>query len=254
MREQVSGRDVTAIVLGALGGVRLERSLASVAWAAERIVLDPAAGVDGRSVPAGVRHVAHVAPLAELGSAPWLLLLLEGEVASPPLADALGDVSGVQALSVPLELHALDAQWTPRRAPVRLAARAAARLVVRDGRPELAERGRALSAGSVRIVAEAPPTLEDAVRLLDAECGAVAAWLAAEHARVRLGQLVLPPLAAVLRALGAPGSSTRPWARWVAAVFAGYRALLVPAKVWELRQGAAIAPPLAADPVRRAEA
>ena len=37
--------DVTAIVLGALGGVRLERSLASVAWAAERIVLDPAAGL-----------------------------------------------------------------------------------------------------------------------------------------------------------------------------------------------------------------
>jgi len=253
MREQVSGRDVTAIVLAALGGERLERSLASVAWAPERIVLDPAAGVDGRSVPAGVRHVARAAPLAELGSAPWLLLLLEGEAASPRLADALGDVSGTQALGVPLELHALDVQWTPRRAPVRLAARAAARLVIRNGRPELAEHGRALSTG-VRIVAEAPPSLEDAVRLLDAECGAVAAWLVAEQARVRLGQLVLPPLAAVLRALGAPGSSTRPWARWVAAVFAGYRALLVPAKVWELRQSAAIAPPLAADPVRRAEA
>ena len=42
--------------------------------------------------------------------------------------------------------------------------------------------------------------------------------------------------------------------RMVAAVFAGYRALLVPAKVWELRQCAAIAPVLAGDPVRRAEA
>ena len=71
---------------------------------------------------------------------------------------------------------------------------------------------------------------------------------------VTLGQLVLPPLAAMVRALAAPGGGNRPWARWVAAVFAGYRTLLVPAKVWEIRQRAAIAPPLAGDPVRRAEA
>ena len=247
-------RDVTAIVLAASGGVRLERSLASVEWAAERIVLDPAARIDARAVPAGVRHVARAADLAELGAAPWLLLLLEGEVASSRLGEALAGVSGAEAFGVPLEVHGIDAHWTPRRAPIRLAARAAVRLVVRDGRPELAGRGGGLGAGGARIVAEAAPSLEDAVQTLDAECGAVAAWLAAGPARVRLHQLVLPPLAAMLRAMAAPGGSARPWARWVAAVFAGYRALLVPAKVWELRQGAAIAPPLAADPVRRAEA
>jgi hypothetical protein len=245
-------RDVTAIVLAALGGARLERSLASVAWAGERVVLDPAGQVDARVVPPGVRHVASAARPAELGSAPWLLLLLEGEVASRGFEEALRGSSEADACGVPLELHALDVQWTPRRAPVRLVARAAARLVVRDGRPELAEEGRGTCAG--RIVAEAAPSLEDAVRTLDAECGAVAAWLAAGPQRVRLGHLMLPPVAAMLRALAAPGRGTRPWARWVAAVFAGYRTLLVPAKVWELRQCAAIAPALAGGPVRRAEA
>jgi len=250
--------NLTAIVLAAMGGGRLERSLASVAWAEERIVLDPAARHDAPAVPPGVGHVARAAGLGELGSAPWLLLLLEGELASPGLDEVLGrtlaEPSAVTAFGLPLELHALGAQWTSRRAPVRLAARAAARLVVRDGRPELAGQGRML-AGTAGIVAEASPSLEEAVRALDAECGAMAAWLVAGSSRVRLGHLMLPPLATMLRALAARGTSIRPWARWVAAVFAGYRALLVPAKVWELRQRAAVAPaPLAGDSVRRAEA
>jgi len=59
---------------------------------------------------------------------------------------------------------------------------------------------------------------------------------------VKVRHLLLPPLATVARVLLARGGSTRPWARWVAAVFAGYRTLLVPAKVWELRQLAAVPP------------
>ena len=55
--------------------------------------------------------------------------------------------------------------------------------------------------------------------------------------------MVDTPLASAGRVLLARGRSSRPWARWVAAVFAGYRTLLVPAKVWELRQLAAIDPP-----------
>jgi hypothetical protein len=244
-RDAVSGH-VAAVVLAAMGGARLERSLASVAWVPERVVLDLTARVDGRELPAGVRYVAGPAPLIDLASADWLLLLLEGEMASPRLAEALvglhADVSDASAFTVRVEMHAIGTRWTARPA-VRLAARAAATLVVRDGRPELAAEGVPLPLAEASIVVEAPPSLEAAVQALDAESAAVAAWLHRGGLRVKVRHLLLPPLATVARVLVAHGGSTRPWARWVAAVFAGYRTLLVPAKVWELRQLAAVRPP-----------
>jgi hypothetical protein len=139
-------------------------------------------------------------------------------------------------------VHALGTKWTPRRRPVRLAARTAAALVVRDGRPELASEGAELEEPEAALIEEAPPSLEHAVRALDAESAALATLLHRNALRVRVRHLLLPPLATAARVLTAPGSSTRPWARWVAAVFAGYRTLLVPAKVWELRQLAAVGP------------
>ena len=247
-RDEVSGHaSVTAVVLAAMGGTRLERSLASVEWARERIVFDPAARVDGR-VPSGVRYVARAALVPELGSAEWLLLLLEGETASPRLADALGraaaDATATRAFAVPVEVRALGTHWIPRP-PVRVAPRAAAALVVRDGRPELAARGLPLPLAGAGIVVEAPSSLERAVQALDAESAALAAWVRTAGVRIGVRHLLLPPLASAGRVLLARGHSTRPWARWVAAVFAGYRALLVPAKVWELRQRAAVEPPAA---------
>jgi hypothetical protein len=231
-----------------MGGARLERSLASVAWARERVVLDPTARLDGRELPAGVGYVAGPVPLLDLAAADWLLLVLEGEVVLPQLADALAgldaDAAGPRAFAVPVEMHAIGTQWRPRPA-VRLAARAAATLVVRDGRPELAAEGAPLPLADASIVVEAPPSLEAAVQALDAESAAVAACLHRGGPGVKVRHLLLPPLATVARVLLARGGSTRPWARWVAAVFAGYRTLLVPAKMWELRQLAAIQPPRA---------
>jgi hypothetical protein len=229
-----------------MGGARLERSLASVAWARERVVVDPVARLDGRELPSGVRYVARPAPLLDLGSSEWLLLILEGEVASPGLADALAgidaDPSGPRAFMVPVEQHALGTRWAGRPA-VRVAARSTAELVVRDGRLELGAHGAPLALVDATIVVEAPPSLEAAVQALDAESAAVAAWLHRSRFRVGVGNLLWPPVASAARVLLARGGSTRPWARWVAAVFAGYRTLLVPAKVWELRQLAAIQPP-----------
>jgi len=246
--EEAGVSSVAAVVLAAMGGARLERSLASVAWARERIVLDPAMRVDGRELPPGVRYVARPAPLIDLGSADWLLLVLEGEVVSAPLADGLAairvDAAEARAFAVPVEMHAIGTRWTPRPA-VRLAPRTAATLVVRDGRPELAAEGTPLPLAEASIVVEAPPSLEAAVQALDAESAAVAALLHRGGLRVKVRHLLLPPLATVARVLLARGGSTRPWARWVAAVFAGYRTLLVPAKVWELRQLAAVRPPRA---------
>lgn len=232
-------------MLAARGGARLDRTLASVAWARERIALDPAARVDGRHLGSGVRHVPRPAPLAELSAAEWLLLLCEGEVAPPALeaavAAALRGAAADAAFAVPVEMHGLATSWTPRRAPVRLAPRHGARLVARDGRAELAPPGPRVVRLDTRLVAEAPASLEDAVWTLDAESAALAAWLHAHGPPARAWELVLPPLAAVARVLLAPGRNTRAWARWVAAVLAGYATLVVPAKRWEAAQRAGIA-------------
>ncbi len=237
---------VAAVVLAAMGGARLERTLASVAWARERVVLDPAVRIDGHELPAGVRYVARPAPLIDLGAEDWLLLVLEGEVVSPGLAEAVAGIgvaaAEARAFAVPVEMHAIGTRWSPRPA-ARLAPRAAATLVVRDGRPELAAEGAPSPLAGGSIVVEAPPSLEAAVQALDAESAAVAALLYRGGLRVKVAHLLVPPVASVARVLLARGGSTRPWARWVAAVFAGYRTLLVPAKVWELRQLAAVEPP-----------
>ena len=96
-----AGGDVGAVVLGLRGGGRLARALGSVAWAAERIVVDAAGRIDAAALPPGVRRVA--SPLALVGAtrAVWLLLLHEDEMASPDLAAAVraATASGVAAPS-----------------------------------------------------------------------------------------------------------------------------------------------------------
>src|SRR5439155_900343 len=52
---------VAAVVLASGGGARLASALASVAWAGERIVLDPAARLTREPLPRGVRLHAGVA-------------------------------------------------------------------------------------------------------------------------------------------------------------------------------------------------
>jgi hypothetical protein len=238
MRPNASS-DIGAVVLAARGGASLERALASVGWAAERVVLDAAERLEGEVLPAGV--VRGGLDPGSLTRSPWLLLLMEGEVATPALAAAaaaaVGAADGRVAFRIPIELAGFGARLRPRTAPVRLARREGARLRFH------AAFGADMVAGTGRVGRLAPPILAtdpgsvaEALQQLDADGAALAAVLRADAVRPRLRHLVLPPVTAAASRLSAHVAAHARWARWALTVFAGYRALVAYAKLWEIRQ------------------
>jgi len=230
--------DVAAVVLGARGGACLARALASVGWARERIVVDPAGRLGAATLPPGVRRLERPLDLGRATEARWLLLLREDEVAPPGLAAAVADAtaSGAAAYRIgrTLDLHGRTLRLPG--APVRLARRETARLHVGAG-ASLALGSRAARAGRIasRLLVE-EDSLEDAVEALDADATALAALLQALAVRPRLSRLAVAPLAAAAPVLAARGGPLG-WGRWIAAVLAGYRAFVVQAKLWERRGG-----------------
>src|SRR3989442_904178 len=83
-RMTASLEDVAAVVLASRGGARLASALDGVAWAGERIVLDPAGRPGAEPLPDGVRWAGEP---AEAARAAWLLLL-QGHQAGRPAAGA----------------------------------------------------------------------------------------------------------------------------------------------------------------------
>lgn len=229
---------VAAIVVSS-GGARLVRALASVAWAGERIVCDPAGLLEIEQLPAGVRRVGAIEP-ADATEAPWLFLMLEDEIASPALAAAIAkvvdDPRSRAAYRLRLELVTFGARLSPRARPVRLAKRSGARLVLRaglsvemqsaEGRP--GELPVALLSGCVE-------SLSEAVDHLDAEGSTLAAWLQVRAVEPGLARLACSSFTAGARMLAARGSGDA-WARWSLAMLAAYRPLVAYAKLWELGQ------------------
>jgi len=230
--------EVATVVLAGSGGARLGSSLASVAWAGERIVLDPAARLTRESLPRGVRLHPGAAQPAELTTAPWVLLLDDGEVASPGLAGAIGAVlaegSACSAYRIPLEVDGFGAALRSLRSPVRLARRAEAGL--RTGRGLVVELGP--SSGrpgrlAAPLIVRRADRLSEAVEQIDAHATTLAALLAVHRRRPRLRDLVLGPLAAGGGALIARPARLHVTARWFVAVLWGYRAAVAYAKLWE---------------------
>ena len=234
---RASLQDVAAVVLASRGGARLERALDSVAWAGERIVLDPAGRLGTEPLPSGVRRGGDP---AEAAAAPWLLLVEEHEAVGAPLAAAIAsavEAPAARAYRIAQEVSAFGTTLRLRRAPVRLALRAGARLRLRTGlTPELVLDGGRAPELPERLIAHGVPTLAAAVEELDAQAATLAALLHARHVRPRAWHLVIPPLVASGRALVAHGPAGGFWGRWTLAVLGGYRALVAYAKLWELRR------------------
>jgi len=229
--------DVAAVVLGARGGACLARALASVGWARERIVVDPAGRLGAAALPPGVRRLECPLDLADATDARWLLLLREDEVAPAGLAAAVVEatVSGEAAYRIARTLELRGGTLQLPGAPVRLARRDTARLHVGAGAslalgPPRARAGRIAS----RLLVEEEDSLESAVAALDAEATALAALLQALDVGPRLAALAAAPLAGAVPVLAARGGPLG-WGRWIAAVLAGYRAFVVQAKLWERR-------------------
>jgi hypothetical protein len=228
---------LAAMVLGSRGGPRLARALESVAWAGERALLDPLGRLDDERLPAGVLRTRTG---AEGLSAPWLLLLEEREVVSPVLAAAIMAAIVADAAAgwaIPQELHAGGAVFRLPGAPVRLVRRPGARLRFRGGLvPELRPAHGPIRRLTGALVTCGPDSLAGAVVELDADATALAGLLGARRLRPRLWHLVLPPVAGAGRALASRAGRPALATRWTLAVFAGVRALVAYAKLWEMHR------------------
>ena len=229
---------VAAVVLASGGGARLASALASVAWAGERIVLDPAARLTREPLPRGVRLHAGAAEPSELTTAPWVLLLGDGEIASAAvpaaIAAAVAGAGARSAYRIPVAEEGFGATLRPPRAPIRLARRSEARLRIGPGLavdlgPPAGHPGQLAPA----LIVRAAGRLSEAVEHLDAQATTLAALLAVRRRRPRLWHLALGPLAAGGHALVARPARQSATARWFLAVLAGYRAAVTYAKLWE---------------------
>src|SRR5216684_1057833 len=233
-RMTASLENVAAVVLASRGGARLASALDGVAWAGERIVLDPTGRLGAEPLPDGVRWADEP---AEAARAAWLLLVEEHEAVRPSLVAAIAsalEAPGARAYRIAQEVIAFGTTLRLRHAPVRLARRDGVRLRLRTGlTPELAAGGGRAPRLPERLVTNAMPTLAAAVDELDAQAATLAALLHARHVRPRAWHLVVPPLAASARALLAGGPAGGLWGRWTLAVLGGYRALVAYAKLWE---------------------
>lgn len=236
----MSASGVTAIVLAARGGARLARAAASVAWADERVVWDPAGRLEPAAVPPGTRHVAGNHRLATLGTAPWLLVLEEEEAldagGAGVIATATGAGDGPAGYRIARTVEAFGCTLRAGGAPVRLARRADARLTFGPGLGV----GLAPPGSTARLAttlhARRAPRVGDALDDLDADGAALAALLHAGGRRARLRSLVTAPLAAGTRLLFARAGRGLGWGRWIVSVLAGYRAMVAYAKLWELER------------------
>jgi len=226
---------VCVVVLAARGGAALATALDAVAWAGERAVLDPLGMVRALDLPPGVRLERRVDALALLGTMPWVLLLVEDEAASvSPAAVAQAIATGPATFRPRFELETLGVRFAMPAASVRLAPRSGCRMVLdRGDEPGLAA---PYPARSLEAVIRVPggDTVAEAFDAVQAR-GRVVSGVLAQLAATEPGIGVLPPLAALARVLRARADRPAGLARWVAAVFAGYRVVLGRAQWWEWR-------------------
>jgi hypothetical protein len=226
----VTGLD--ALVVVHRGGATLERTLASVAWASRRYLLDPASVLAPGDWPAGVERW----PASDGTS--WVLLLSEGETAGEPLRDVLERTADDETVArrVVIECHAFGGviRARPRvrlcrgvRCAVHASLGGSVEFAVREHPPVLA---------GGAIVHALPPLPAEAVDALNAEARTLAALAAANGRRPRFVRLVTSGLVGAAGLLFGKSAGRLGWGRWIVAVLAGYRALLAEAKLWERAQ------------------
>ena len=231
---------VLAVVVVTRAGRALARALDSVAWAAERGVLDPAGEVGSETVPAGVRLARDTTQVGALGTAPWVLLLAEHEVAAAGLEEDIARIASQGASGarrVGVEVDTLGVRLVPRYAAVRLAPRDTARVVVERG----LELGLAGGPGhgphlATALCAFRGASIDEAVDVLGTESRALSALLARQDPAPGVAGISLSATVAALRLLLARAPAHAGIVRWLAVVFAGYRVVLAHTRAWELRE------------------
>ncbi len=228
---------VVAVVVASRGGGRLTTALDAVEWASERVVLDPLGRIEPAQLPSGVAHRRDTVAVDALGTAPWVLLLRDDEIAPPALRDAVAAAIAVgEPRGVRRQLHALGAVFAVGGAPIRFAGRAGTQIDVCRG-SDLALRTRGVRAPlaplePALVVAHAE-SLEAALEALDADSATTAALLDLSGRTARLRDLLWAPWMAGGRVLFARVPRPVGLARWIVAVLVGYGAVVAHAKLWE---------------------
>jgi hypothetical protein len=221
---------VVALVVAHRGGAALARTLASVDWMARHYVVDPGGVLSPGAWPPNAGHWAAPA------SSGWVLLLSEGEIVSEGFAAALETIEGTGAAAYRLavECRAFGGVIRLRSRPVRLRRLAPYEIrVTLGGELAFAGGGRSPVLAAAAVARHLPPLPGDAVDVLNAEASMLAALAAARGVRPRFGRLIASGAAGAARVLFGAGCGRLGWGRWIAAVLAGYRALLAEAKLWE---------------------
>ena len=236
---------VLAVVVVTRAGGSLARALDSVAWAVERAVLDPAGEVAAQALPPGVRLARDATQVATLGSAPWMLLMAEHEVAAAGLESDVARVVGQGASGgrrVSVEVDTLGVRLVPRYAAVRLAPRETACVVVERGL-ELGLAGGQIDGPQLAtgLCASRGASIDEAISVLGTESGALSVLLARQGPALGMVGITLSAMTAAARLLLARARTRPGIARWLAVVFAGYRVVLANARAWEWRQAQPVA-------------
>ena len=213
------------------GGAVLERTLGSVAWARRRHLLDPAGVLAPGEWPAGCES------WPASGDEGWVLLISEGELAGDGLRAAIERASGdgPAARRIALECHAFGGVLRARPR-VRLRRGVGAVRASLGGGVEFDVRERAPLLPGGAIMHELPPLPAQAVDALNAEARTLAALAAAHGQRPHFVRLLGGGVVGAAGLLFGKGTGRLGWGRWIAAVLAGYRALLAEAKLWERAQ------------------
>ncbi len=229
---------IAAVVVAAGGGERLARALASVSWATQRLVFDPAGRLRTEALPPDVLYAAAESELGSQVSAPWLLVLAEAETVTAELPPVLAPlvVTGAQRsrFAFGRALHSFGSELRLPGATFRLAPSAGTRVII--GRalwPEVDAPGLRGTRLRVRGLTLHLASLARAVDELEADGSAAAAMLATAGQRPHLWRLLAVPPAAGLACLCAVGRTQRRFTRWVSASVLAYRAVVVYAKLWE---------------------
>ena len=230
---------VVALVVAHRGGADLARTLASVAWMADRYVVDPGGVLSPGTWPSSAGH------WTASGVHGWVLLLAEGEVVSEGFAAALAPLerSDVEAYRLAVECRAFAGVIRLRSRPVRLRRRMPHEIrVALGGELTFAESSGAPVLAAAAVTRHLPPLPGEAIDALNAEASVLAALAASRGVRPRAARLLASGLAGAARVLLGRGHGRLGWGRWIAAVLTGYRALLAEAKLWE-RVQLGVSPP-----------
>lgn len=228
----------TAIVVALHDPDAAEHLRRALPWVAAHVVLDPAELTVDAALPAGSIRVTTVATALGAVQTPWVLLLTDRDVVSPSLRAEITALptrtSAPDGARVRFTQHGLAAALAPRARSIRIARSTGVRIAL-DRRLELGlvPAGASLIDLSARLERHLPHAIDDAAAQLERESRALGVLLDEAAVRPTMRHAAAAAVRAVWAARTAARAEGRRVDQTIAAGWAGYRAVLTYARLWE---------------------